>query len=99
MAGRTWRDIFWALRQHGRKGGKKHRRRQRQRIMKLIRIAITDGAISPDHLAKRHAWQFYKLPGRAPTTLRDRFYAAKWLWKASGKGEPPNPLKGQLFEK
>jgi len=97
--GKNWKEVFWELRQHARKGGKKHRKRQRQRIMKLIRIAIADGAISPDHLAKRHAWQFYKLPGKAKSTLRDRFYAARWLFKACGKGNPPNPLKDAMFKR
>lgn len=99
MADKTWQNIFWALRQHSRKGGKKYRRRQRQHTMKLIRIAIADGAVSPDHLAKQHAWSFYNLPGNTPTTLRDRLYAAKWLWRVSGKEEMPNPLRGPLLVK
>ena len=84
-------DLEYKLKSHARKGGKTSRRRQVARVRQFIKFCRDIGIREPDQIGKKHVWLWYQKDDPAPTTLRDRFYAACLLWGFLGRGIPPRP--------
>ena len=87
MTSPSQRDFSYQLHQHARKGGKTHRRRQVQRVFRILRWA----GVSEQRLSRRQIFDFYRQCG-SDKTRRDYFYALKLMWRALGRqGDPPHP--------
>lgn len=86
-----WLELEHRLRLHERKGGKTSRRRQTDRVRQLIAHARAGGARDPSQISRRHVWEWYEQVS-AVSTLRDRFYATRLLWRLLGRGDgAPRP--------
>jgi hypothetical protein len=88
-----WGDLEHRLRLYCAKGGKTSRRRQADRVRQLLAFARQQGIRRPDQIGRRHILEWYEsLPSAAPSTLRDRYYAAALLWQLLERaGDPPKP--------
>jgi hypothetical protein len=80
-----WLELEHKLRLHERRGGKVSRARQADRARQLIAFARSHGARDPSQVSRRHVHEWYR-EVQAPTTLRDRYYAARLLWSILGRG-------------
>lgn len=86
-----WSQLEHRLRLYTAKGGKKSRRRTADRVRQLIEHAKGCGARDPSQIARKHIWEWYEQVS-APSTLRDRYYAARLLWEILERGgEVPKP--------
>lgn len=73
---------------HKRKGGKKSRRAEAERIERFIKWC----RCPPEHIGRKHVHIFFAEKRFAPTTARDYFYAIRKFWGMLGrKGGPPRP--------
>ncbi|MDG4868707.1 hypothetical protein P8631_11915 [Guyparkeria sp. 1SP6A2] len=80
-------EIEDGLRRHGRKGGKKSRRRQVAKVRQFLSWCDQRGVNSPQQIGKRHV-HLWIGEAKADTSHRDRYYAVRLLWQILGRGEP-----------
>ena len=85
-------EFKYLLTECGRKGSKKSKRRQIDRIWQLMDYCRTNGIKEPDQIGRRQIYEWYEEFEMAKSTARDRYYAVKLFWELLGKlGDPPRP--------
>ncbi|WP_286715712.1 hypothetical protein [Marinobacter sp. tcs-11] len=85
-------SLNFRLKNYSKKGGKKHRNRQLQRIYKFIKYCDCP----PDQIGNRHVTKFFEDNIMAQSTKRDYYYAIKLLWHMLGRNK--NPKKPKVLE-
>ena len=82
------RELRHKLHLYARKGGKKSRRRQVERIELFVEWCHRPA----EQIGRRQAHEFFQAHNFAPTTARDYYYAICKLWTLLGRGgKPPSP--------
>ena len=90
-----WDELEFELIMHTRKGGKKSRLRQCERIRQFLIFCKVEGKVKgPDQIGRKHVWEWYEYTQNSKTkladsTLRDRYYAVCYLWQLLGRNVPP----------
>jgi hypothetical protein len=82
------RELRHQLHLYARKGGKKSRRRQVERIEIFVEWCHRPA----EQIGRRQVHEFFEAHQFAPTTARDYYYAVCKLWTLLGRvGKPPLP--------
>lgn len=82
------RELRHKLNLYARKGGKRSRRRQVERIELFVEWCHRPA----EQIGRRQVHEFFEAQKFAPTTARDYFYAICQLWVLLDRaGKPPRP--------
>ncbi|WP_041656266.1 hypothetical protein [Marinobacter nauticus] len=81
--------LNFRLKSYAKKGGKKHRHRQVQRVYKFLKYC----GCPADQIGNRHVRKFFEDNFMAQSTKRDYYYAIKLLWLMLGRQKNPDKPK------
>lgn len=82
---------------YARKGGKKNRHQQVQRMLKFAEFCASEGANSLGQVGSRHVINYWRSNrDLSDSTLYNHWLAIRTLWELAGKAkEPPPPFISQ----
>jgi hypothetical protein len=86
-------DVYAMTHDYVRKGGKRNRNQQRNRILEFVKFIEKRGVCSLGQIGERHVIQYWKKNRNlSDATLYSHWLAIRVLWELCGKsGEPPKP--------